>query len=70
MITVLRLARVRTGLTLRAFARRYGLSEVTLCKIERGAHYIPPTWRPRLAAALGLPVEAICDERGWPRWVQ
>jgi transcriptional regulator with XRE-family HTH domain len=70
MITVLRLARVRTGLTLRAFARRHGLSEVTLCRIERGVQYIPPGWRAKLAEALGLSIEAICDERGWPRWVQ
>jgi len=68
MITVLRLQRVRTGKTLRQFARENDLSEVVLCRIERGKQYISPAAREVLANALGMPVDQICDEHGWPRF--
>jgi len=66
MVTVIRIARIKTGMSLRDFAKVNGLSEVTLCKVERGKGYIPPSWRNILSEALNLPVEAICDEKGWP----
>lgn len=69
MVTVLRIERVRTGLTLREFARRHSLCESTLCRIERGIQRVPPAWRCSLSDALGVTPEAICDDRGWPKLV-
>jgi transcriptional regulator with XRE-family HTH domain len=66
MVTKLRIARIKTGLSLRQFARNNGLSETTLSRIERGTQYVPPKWRLALAAALDLAVIEICDDRGWP----
>lgn len=66
-VTRLRVARVRTGLNLRQFARDYGLSEARLCKVERGIEYIPPAWREVLAKALGVSVQDLIDERGFPK---
>ncbi len=66
MVTALRIARIRTGMSMRAFAKVVGIPETTLCKIERGTHYVPPAWRPKLAEATGLKVEDICDEEGLP----
>jgi DNA-binding XRE family transcriptional regulator len=66
MVTALRIARIKTGLNLRAFAKNLGIPETTLCKIERGTHYVPPAWRPKLAEAVGLTVEEICNEEGLP----
>lgn len=67
MVTALRLYRVKTGKTLRQVARELGIPEVGLCRCERGQAYIPPAWRERLAKALGVQVEDICDsETGWP----
>lgn len=66
MVTALRIARIKTGLSLRAFAKNVGIPETTLCKIERGTHYVPPGWRPKLAEAVGLRVEEICNEEGLP----
>ena len=66
-VTVLRVARVRTGLSLRAFAQQHDLSEVTLCNVERGKYYIPPAWREKLAKVLGISINELCDENGWPR---
>jgi hypothetical protein len=58
---------VKTGLSLRAFAKTFGFSEVILCRIEKGVQYVPPAWRARLAEALNLSIDEICDEHGWPR---
>src|SRR5258705_11306464 len=65
MVTKLRMARVKTGLSLRAFAQANKLSESLLSKMETGKYYIPEKWRQTLAEALGLTVAAICDEKGW-----
>jgi len=70
MVTNLRLARVRTGLRLRDFARRHSLSEARLSRWETGKEYIPPAWRQVLAKTLGVTEQAICDERGWPILVE
>ena len=67
MVTNLRIARMETGLTLRAFAAMHGFSESVLCRIETGTQYVPPGWRSRLAQALGLSIDEVCDEHGWPR---
>ncbi|TDA64500.1 MAG: XRE family transcriptional regulator [Clostridia bacterium] len=68
MITALRLARMKTGKTLRSFANENHFSEVMLSRIERGQAYVPPNWREKLAQALGVRVEDICDPvTGWPR---
>jgi DNA-binding XRE family transcriptional regulator len=66
MITALRIARIRTGMSLRDFARKVGIPETTLCKIEKGTHYVPPAWRPKLAEALGIRVGEMCNEDGLP----
>lgn len=66
-VTALRIARVRTGLNLRAFAREQGLPEARLCKVERGIEYVPPAWRPLLAKALGVTEQDLVDERGFPK---
>jgi transcriptional regulator with XRE-family HTH domain len=66
MVTVLRIARVKTGMSLRAFAKALEMPESTLCKIERGVQYVPPLWRDKLAAAVGLAVQEICDLDGMP----
>lgn len=66
-VTAMRIARVRTGLTLRQFARLHGLSEPRLCKVERGLEYVPPKWRPVLVKALGLTEQDLCDSRGFPK---
>ena len=66
MVTALRIARIKTGLSLRAFARNLGIPETTLCKIERGTHYVPPAWRSKLAEAVGLTIAEICNEEGLP----
>lgn len=70
MLTVLRLARLKTRATLRSFARLHQLDEATLSRIERGIQYVPPHWRQRLAIALELGVDDICDARGWPKLVE
>lgn len=68
MVTEIRLLRVKTGSTIRAFAREHGFSEGMLIRVERGQAYVPPNWRSRLAQALGVRVEDICDPAtGWPR---
>jgi transcriptional regulator with XRE-family HTH domain len=67
MLTIIKLARLKTGMSLRRFARIYGFPEAKLCQIERGRVYIPPSWRGKLAKVFGLTVEEICDENGWPR---
>jgi transcriptional regulator with XRE-family HTH domain len=67
MITNIKIVRIQTGLTLRAFAAAHGLSESMLCRIERGTQYVPPGWRARLAEALGLSTDEVCDANGWPR---
>ena len=66
MVTKLRLARVKSGINVRDFARRLNLSESLLSKMETGKHYVPKKWRNILAEALDLRVEDICDEKGWP----
>jgi transcriptional regulator with XRE-family HTH domain len=70
MVTKVRITRIKTGLSLRAFAKTYGLSEVTLCRIEKGNQYIPPVWRDRLAKALNSSIDELCDEHGWPRLIK
>jgi hypothetical protein len=70
MVTVTKLERLRTGLSLKEFAHKHGFPETTLCQVERGRTVVPLVWRKRLADALGLPVERLCDEQGWPKWEQ
>jgi len=68
VVTALRVYRVATGDTIKEFARKHGLSEVMLSRMERGHYYIPSTWRQRLADSLGVRVEDICDpQTGWPK---
>ncbi|HHY39480.1 MAG TPA: helix-turn-helix transcriptional regulator [Clostridia bacterium] len=70
MVTALRLRRVRTGKTLRQFAREIGINEGTLIRIERGQCYVPKKWREPLAQALGVDPEEVLDpQTGWPRLV-
>jgi transcriptional regulator with XRE-family HTH domain len=47
MFTALRLARLKTGITLRSFARLHRLDEATLSRVERGIQYVPPHRRLR-----------------------
>ena len=70
MITALRLARTKTGKTMRHFAREHGFAETALCRIERGQAYIPEKWRQRLASSLQIGIDELCDERGWPRFIK
>ncbi|SHF60757.1 Helix-turn-helix domain-containing protein [Desulfofundulus australicus DSM 11792] len=71
MLTCLRVLRMRTGKTLRAFAKEYGFNETVLTRIERGQYYVPPAWREPLANALGCEVKDICDPKtGWPKLVK
>lgn len=71
MVTVLRLRRVKTGKTLRQVARELGISEIGLCRIERGQAYVPPKWRRPLAEVLGVEPEEILDPKtGWPKFVE
>ncbi len=68
MVTKLRLARVKTDLTLRQFSRQHGFSEIVLCRIERGQSYVPPAWREKLAEALDREPDQLWDPvTGWPR---
>lgn len=68
MVTNLRLLRVKTGRTLRQVARELQIPEVGLSRVEKARAYIPPAWRERLAQALGVRVEDICDPAtGWPK---
>jgi hypothetical protein len=68
MITAIRLARVKTGSSLRDFAKKNRFPESAYCRVERGQAYVPPNWRKRLAKALGLSIEEICDlATGWPK---
>ena len=66
MVTVLRIERVKTGMTLRKFANSVGISETTLSRIETGKSYITPKQRVKLSEYLGMDVGDICDENGWP----
>lgn len=67
MVTVLRLLRVKTGDTLRGFARRHGFNEILLTRIELGQSYVPPALRVPLATALGVEIQMILDPTtGWP----
>lgn len=67
IVTALRVYRVKTGKTLRQTARELGISEMSLCRIERGQAYVPPGWRQKLADFFGVPVSEICDPAtGWP----
>lgn len=67
MVTALRVYRVKTGKTLRQTAQELGISEIQLCRIERGQSYIPPHLRQRLADFFGVSISEICDETtGWP----
>lgn len=69
-VTNLRVLRVKTGRSIREFAKILGMPENVLNRIERGQLYVPPKWRRPLAEALGVPEEEICDPRtGWPRLV-
>lgn len=71
MVTVVRLLRVQTDNTLRAFAKRHGFNEVLLTRIELGQSYVPPALRARLAAALGVEQQTILDPNtGWPILVE
>jgi ribosome-binding protein aMBF1 (putative translation factor) len=71
MVTVIRLARVKAGLSLRDFARKHKFPESAFCRVERGQAYVPPNWRKRLAKALGLSIEEICDlTTGWPKIIR
>lgn len=67
MVTRLRVLRVGTGLNLKQFAESCDLNSARLCRVERAVEYVPPTWRQKLAEALGVEVEEICDSNGWPR---
>jgi transcriptional regulator with XRE-family HTH domain len=67
LVTILRLLRVQTGETLRAFAKHHGFNEVLLTRIELGQSYVPPAIRVRLATSLGVAPEMILDPKtGWP----
>lgn len=66
MVTRLRLLRVRRDLKLCEVARRVGLNQTVLSRIERGQMWVPPKWRAVLAGFYGVSAEEICDERGWP----
>jgi hypothetical protein len=59
-------ARLKTGITLRSFARLHPLDEASLSCVERSVQYAPPHWRPQLAIALQPGVDDTCDARGWP----
>jgi len=62
-------ARLKTGITLRSFARLYPLDEATLARRARHpARAAAPA--PALAIALELGVDDICDARGWPKSVE
>ena len=68
MLTALRLARLKTGITLRSFARLHPLDEATLAR--RARHSVcADAPGPALAIALQLCVDHICDARGWPIWI-
>jgi len=55
----LRELRVNQGLTQRQLARKAGISNTTLAKIERGSGAMPPTLK-KLADVLGVkPVELL-----------
>ncbi|WP_041537640.1 helix-turn-helix domain-containing protein [Carboxydothermus hydrogenoformans] len=67
MVTALRVLRVKTGKTLRQIANELRISEIQLCRIERGQSYIPPHLRQKLADFFSVSVSEICDEAtGWP----
>lgn len=69
-MTAIRLLRVRTGQTMRAFAQAHDLNEQTLCAIERGQMYVPPAMRQVLPQALNVPAKRLFDpETGWPKIV-
>jgi hypothetical protein len=42
MLTAVRLARLKTGITLRSFARLHQLDAATLLRVERGIQYVSP----------------------------
>ncbi|HHV78528.1 MAG TPA: helix-turn-helix transcriptional regulator [Firmicutes bacterium] len=68
MLTNLRVLRVRSGLKASELARRLGLAETMLIRIELAQAYVPPKWRRPLAEALGVEPEAIMDPAtGWPK---
>jgi hypothetical protein len=70
MVTIAKIARVRTGLGLGEFAQKHGFPITTVCQVEKGRMVVPLVWRQRYADALGLPLNELCDEHGWPRWEQ
>jgi hypothetical protein len=57
-------ARLKTGITLRSFARLHQLDEASLSRVEHGIQHVPPHWRQRLAIALQPGVDDICGARG------
>jgi len=64
---MLRICRLKKGKTLRQVARELGVSEVGLCRIEKGQAYIPPAWRKKLINYYDVsPIEIFDPETGWP----
>ena len=69
MLTALRLARLKTGITLRSFARLHPLDEAT--RARRARHPVrAAALPPALAIARELSVDDICDACGWPKLVE
>jgi hypothetical protein len=67
MVTIAKIARIRTGLGLGEFAQKHGFPITTLCQVENGRMVVPLVWRQRYADALGVPIDRLCDEQGWPK---
>ena len=59
----LRAARQRRGLSQGAFAARLGLSASYICDVEYGRENPTLVQLERFAAALGLPLDAMFDQR-------
>jgi DNA-binding XRE family transcriptional regulator len=65
-LTQLRLSRMsRSRGGTKALAARLGMSLAVLGAVERGDLRCPPKWKPMISEALGLPVDALFDERGF-----
>jgi hypothetical protein len=67
MVSILRLARVRTGLPGVRFALKIGMNPDMYARVERRSWVCPVKWRPVLSEVLGVPVETLFDEYGFSR---
>lgn len=67
MLTRIRVLRLKQGERyMSEFAAKHKIPVYVLYRVEPGTGYVPLKYRQKLAKALGVRVEDILDERGFP----